>query len=162
MTTFFHVAPNLLGVGSTILPGNWGRILKLYTTNQANEPLYRETIVEQIRQSEFPHKPSRLDAIFALETLEEAKLYRDLNCKWNIIYEISIETTDQAIHKGSYTFNIDTFATPNGVICGPNVLNTDGLYNGYPMLARQYWSTCPTKNIEVVINAPATIVRRIP
>lgn len=42
MSTFYHVAPNILGTGSIILPGNWGRILSRYRS--ANDVLYRETV----------------------------------------------------------------------------------------------------------------------
>lgn len=59
-TTFFHIAPMLLGAGSVILPGNWGRVLKLYTN--ANDVFYREHILETIRANEYPDKPSRLNA----------------------------------------------------------------------------------------------------
>lgn len=164
MTNYFHVAPNLLGVGSVILPGNWGRVLRQYGPGQGNEVLYRESIVEYIRQQEFPDKPSRFDSIFLLESLDEAILYRNLNARTSVIYEVSVETTNKKMHRGSYNFNLpDTiFVNGNQQFVQPSILNIEGLHIGMPKVARAYWSTNPSKNSEIVIDSPATITRIVP
>lgn len=59
--TLYHVSPILLGVGSIIEKGNWGRIIKKYTDKNANSVLFREIILEMIRSEHYPDKPSRLD-----------------------------------------------------------------------------------------------------
>jgi len=87
MNTFFHISPTILGVGSVILPGNFGRIVKLYNPSSVNfDILTRETIFEQVRQQEFQDKPSRLDCLFLLESLEQAIEYKNKHAVWNVIY----------------------------------------------------------------------------
>ncbi len=160
MATYFHVSPTLLGIGSTILPGNWGRVLKLYGPGQGNDVLYRETILEQIRSTEFPEKPSRFDAFFAVEKLEEARRYRDVTNRWALVYEVSVDIVGKVVHRGNYNFNL-VARGPGGTqfAVTPNALTTHGLYGGFPLLARQYWNSNPTDDVEIVVNAPATIVR---
>jgi len=163
MTTYFHVAPILLDEGSIILPGNFGRIVKKYNPNSVNfDVLTRETIFEQIRQQEFNAKPSRLHCLFLLESLEQAVQYKNQYAIWNLIYEVSINSENLTIHRGSYSFNvlppIQILGTTS-TISPPNILHNNGYYNGLPELARTYWSTDPSSDIEVLINAPATVVR---
>ena len=74
MTTYFHFAPILLGEGSIIEPGNFGRVIRL---RGAAHPLYRrEMAYEQMREAAFPLLPSRLDCLFCFPTLQEAELCR--------------------------------------------------------------------------------------
>jgi len=161
MNTFFHISPTILGVGSVILPGNFGRIVKLYNPSSVNfDILTRETIFEQVRQQEFQDKPSRLDCLFLLESLEQAIEYKNKHAVWNVIYEVSVDTTGKSIHKGSYTFNIpQPINFPITMVPPPNTLQLNGYYNGLPELARTYWTTVPVSDIEIIINAPATIIR---
>lgn len=152
----------LLDKGSIILPGNFGRIVKKYNPNSVNfDILSRETIFEQIRQQEFNTKPSRLHCLFLLESLEQAIHYRNQYAVWNLIYEVSINSENLTIHRGSYSFNVPSavpiFGT-TGTISPPNILHNNGYYNGLPELARTYWRTDPSSDSEVLINAPATII----
>lgn len=85
---FFHVTQIQLAPRSIILPGNWGRILRLYNRSNVGEVLYREKSLEDIRRLEFPNKPSRLNSVFMLETVEEARHFRDQTNSFALIYRL--------------------------------------------------------------------------
>lgn len=69
---YYHFCPTLLSPGSIIEPGNFGRIIRDVGDRH---PLYqRETLYEEIRQRDFPGKPSRLKSIFLYRTELEAAL----------------------------------------------------------------------------------------
>ncbi len=88
----FHFNSSLLAPGSIIRPGNWGRIVRLIG-NQHGE-WERERILEHVRQTEFPHLPSRWDCIFFFENAAEAELYNStLNVtdkSLSILYEVEV------------------------------------------------------------------------
>lgn len=143
MPRFFHVAPTLLSPGSVILPGNWGRILRVYS--QANDVLFREYVLEETRKSKFPEKPSRLNAVFLLETFEEALWYKNNLASTNLVYEVDAETEGIVIHRGDYT--------RVGPVNQP-------ILDAVPRYAEEYWSRVPTERIEVVFPNAVTVVAK--
>jgi hypothetical protein len=74
VTVWFHSCPILLGPGSLILPGNYGRVIEARGTDHPHWK--REALLEEIRAAEFREKPSRLSATFSCPTLESACAYR--------------------------------------------------------------------------------------
>jgi hypothetical protein len=99
----YHVTQILLQPGSVILPGNYGRILGMYQMRDANAVLYRERFLEDIRQREFPKKPSRLSSSFCLESLQEAQFYRDnLAGRYHVIYEVELVDPGCNQHRADY------------------------------------------------------------
>ncbi|QUE90452.1 DUF2441 domain-containing protein [Pseudomonas sp. SCA2728.1_7] len=143
---YFHVAPILLGEGSIIEPGNWGRILKLYRGNAVNSVLGREYVLEQIRASEFPDKPSRLNCIFLLRTLREAVRYRDSESHLGLIYEVAVNTANAEVHFGDYDFG--------------GAVSVIQFLEGMPEVARKYWTEQPTNTVEILFPGPAVVVAR--
>jgi hypothetical protein len=96
----FHTAPILLESGSIILPGNFGRIIK---QNEEKHKLWRrEKVLEEIREREFPQKPSRLSSTFCSSTFEIARLFRDLQRPSELIYEVEYVDETCPIHTGDY------------------------------------------------------------
>ena len=92
--------------GSIIKPGNWGRIINTYTPESSpNSWLFsRELIFEQIRLSEFPEKPSRLESIFLCldeATIKEFKIATNRNL--DIIYKVELVDSGEPQHTGDYT-----------------------------------------------------------
>lgn len=161
MTSYFHVAPNLLAIGSVILPGNWGRIIKLYKPNNSNLILlYRETMLEHIRATEFPDKPSRLESLFLLPSLDEARRYQQGNAQSGVIYEVQVDANAFDAHYGSYSFHLPPTLPIHGggQLALPSVLDVEGYYAGMPKIARSYWGEAPTKDVEIVARTQATIV----
>lgn len=143
---YFHVAPNLLGEGSIIQPGNWGRILNMYRERDANSVTFREYVFEQVRASEFPNKPSRLNCMFLLRTLEEASLYKDNNSHLGVIYEVAANTRETEIHLGNYNFHAH--------------LSLINLMHGMHQIAREYWAVDPTDSVEVLFPGSVVVVAR--
>jgi hypothetical protein len=87
----FHFNSSLLGPGSIILSGNWGRIVQLIGTQ--HREWERERILEEIRKAEFPDLPSRLECIFYFRSRAEAELYRMLlatNARLMVLYEVQL------------------------------------------------------------------------
>lgn len=86
----FHLSSSLLGEGSIILPGNWGRLVRLIGVE--HKEWLRENILEQIRANEFPDLPSRFDCIFYFEDLAEATFYQSSR-PWpdfHLLYEVRL------------------------------------------------------------------------
>lgn len=141
--TFFHVAGIPLGNGSTILPGNWGRIIRTY--QGVNPVLFREYALEQARIAKYPGKPSRLNSVFLIEDKEEAVFYRDNFCPLGIVYEVDAAMNGVIIHRGNYN---DLF---------PPVIPIIDLMEG---VADKYWSTDPIERIEILFPGPVAVIQR--
>ncbi len=144
---YFHASPILLTPQSIILPGNWGRILKMYKRNHAGEVLLREKILEDIRRRYYSKKPSRLNAIFLLETLEEARNFRNQSNPWNLIYEVEISDPSKPLHRGDY----------NKVSPHPN----ENYLEKIEEIAHAYWKGENIQRPEIVVESPIKIIQRI-
>jgi hypothetical protein len=144
--TYFHCAPIGLGAGSTIQPGNWGRVMHLYEWNPNNFTLsiWREALLEQARQIHAPTKPSRLTSTFALASLQEAIAYRAQHCPTNLIYEVAPFVESPSIHEGDYEVAIFKFS---------------GHYFQQMLdFGRQYWTVPPQANREVLFDCPLRVL----
>lgn len=69
----FHCTQAYLAPGSTILPGNWGRIIR--AAGHSHNLAVRESVLEHVRQTEYDHLPSRLDAVFYFDTIIQMRAY---------------------------------------------------------------------------------------
>ena len=140
----YHCAQIILGPGSIILPGNWGRIKQQFEENGAT--IAREVIIENIRIKEFLSKPSRFDGVFACPTIDSAKLYRDKHAPTNLIYEIEILDPTAARHDGDYETCIKGFV---GI-------------NSMQQNARTYWNGTNNNNApEILTLSPIKIIRQL-
>ena len=106
MGKYFYLCSYPLKIGSIVLPGNWGRILKLYTPNSGNAWLIvREKIFEEIRLSQFSTKPSRLEANFLCENKEDIIAFRkETNRLFDLAYEVEIVNPSLPTHRGCLRF----------------------------------------------------------
>lgn len=139
---FYHVSSNILGEGSIIMPGNWGRMLMWHAT--LSEVQFREHVFELVRLQHFADKPSRLSCVFAVETADEAARYQSAHQPNGLIYEVCADEGNFSKHRGHYNFSMGTERTP---------------IQRFQELAKRYWSEEPTECIEVVIPAPVRIMR---
>lgn len=73
-TSYFHLSGGLLGAGSTIEPGNYGRVV-MAAGNQHSD-YYREMALEDARVHRFSDFPSRMSAAFGFAAVEEAREFR--------------------------------------------------------------------------------------
>lgn len=88
----FFLCSYPLEKGSVVQPGNWGRILNMYTFPGGNAwVLMREVIFEEIRKQQFASLPSRLEATFLCEFEHEARDFQNRAQRWlDLLYEVEI------------------------------------------------------------------------
>jgi hypothetical protein len=155
MPTMFHLAPILIEVGSVVLPGNYGRIIR--AVGMKHPQYNRETLIEGVRKQRYGGKPSRLSSCFACPTEATARGYRDAMTKKGgsfaqVLYEVEKVEHDAPEHLGDF-----------------NVLMPMA---GYSMeqIAHRYWSADLKTNIkeqpglqceEIVTASPLRVLRRI-
>lgn len=94
-----------------------------------------------------PLPVSRLNCVFAMRTLDQARLFRDRFRNGNKIYQIECED-DVPLHEGSYD------AITNGLRGVPFIeLMTDRSVS--------YWRDSPSGISEILIGGQVTITREI-
>lgn len=143
MSTYFHCAPIPLARGSIICPGNWGRILRLYSVNIGSPNIaFRERVLEDIRTHEFPKKPSRLSSCFVLHTLAEAKHFRDTSQRLGIIYEVEPTQDPPCSHTANYLLQPSLY-----------------YFEDIKIAARAYWDGKYQDHPETLFPVPIRILR---
>ncbi|WP_313207302.1 DUF2441 domain-containing protein [Stenotrophomonas sp.] len=148
MARFFHCAPVSLDVGSVILPGDWGRVLRGYCPDSINGLLYRETVLEHVRHQEFQDLPSRLDCVFLLESERDLMSYMQAYARTSIGYEVEVDVVGKVVHRGSWSITL-----------GPH----DRAMEATARLAHSYWrgEGIIAGQTEVLVHAPITVARRL-
>ena len=149
---FFHLGALRLGVGSVIMPGNWGRLLRHHGC--AHKLFSRERILEEVRLASFPSKPSRLGAIFGCESLEDIRTFRmRTNRLSDVVYKVVPVTEEYSAHRGDW----DAVS----IIPGLNDTQIDA--------AHYYWSSQAVPrvdgemsgNFELIVDCPVKVVEEI-
>jgi hypothetical protein len=113
----FFACSLMLEPGSILRPGNWGRIVRF--VGAQHREWTRETILEEIRKSEFPSLPSRFECAFVIDELDEARYYVQNAAAVSILYEVDL------IDRGAVTHVADWKGT--------------GPYDETKDWARRYW-----------------------
>jgi Protein of unknown function (DUF2441) len=90
----------MLDRGSIIRPGNWGRIVGLVGPNHPEWK--REMILEEIRKSEFPLLPSRLECAFVIDELGEAQYYAANFSRLALLYEVTLIDDGEPSHEADW------------------------------------------------------------
>jgi Protein of unknown function (DUF2441) len=90
----------MLDRGSIVLPGNWGRIVRLI--GSAHQEWQRETILEEIRKAEFPNLPSRLECAFVIDQLDEAQYYIANFARLALLYEVALIDNNFPTHEADW------------------------------------------------------------
>ncbi|MEO8645657.1 hypothetical protein [Pseudomonas sp.] len=108
MTKYFHISATMLGEGSVVLPGNFGRNLKAYSVGPRGPEghfinLARELIFESIRKEQHADKVSRFEACFLFESYEAVQRFGHYINTTGVIYEASIVNPDAKIHRGDFS-----------------------------------------------------------
>lgn len=137
MTKYFHIAATMLGDGSVVLPGNYGRNLRAYSVGpngmQGNfYALARELIFENVRKQHYPGKVSRFEACFLFESHEDARLYGHHIHTTGVIYEASIINQDAKIHRGDFSMFQDS-----------TLQQQTSFMSLHEVQARDYWANTP-------------------
>jgi hypothetical protein len=89
-----------LAAGALVSPGNYGRIIQ--STGPRHQHRDRETVLESVRQTYFPHKPSRLNSTFSCESIDTIRYYKQRLSPQDIIYEVEICAAAAPWHKGDF------------------------------------------------------------
>lgn len=148
MSSYFFACSYPLEPGSIVKAGNWGRMIKSYSP-QAGAPwiLIREMAYEEIREKEFPNKPSRFESIFLCSSLDGISSFiRDNNRQFDIAYEVELVDPSAAHHEGCLN--------------NPVVMNEDN-YLTLMDKARAYWGAEGVQNPEFLTLSSVRIVREI-
>ena len=147
---FYHWCPIPLEVGSIILPGNFGRIIRTQVGG-GNILLLREYIYEEVRKRDYPDKPSRMESCFLCQDLNSALLFAQPNRfdfnPTQLLYEVEILNPDAPIHIAPIEF----------VGVNPNV----NAWNAWTSAAKNYWEWNPSYTLapmEMVVNSPIKII----
>ncbi|UVK96486.1 DUF2441 domain-containing protein [Pseudomonas sp. B21-048] len=165
MTKYFHIAPNMLGEGTVVLPGNFGRNLKAYSVGPRGPEghflnLARELIFESVRNQYHPEKVSRFEACFLFESYEDVRRFGHYIYTSGVIYEASIVNQDAKIHRGDFSmFQDHTLQQQISFI---------ELHEGQ---AKDYWANPPQVRIgangawgvaaEILTDSPIRLERQI-
>jgi hypothetical protein len=139
----------MLATGSVIEPGNWGRMLRLYTPQaQPNSwLLVRELVYEGIRRAHYSAKPSRIVSTFLCLTESDIQEFRiQYNRNFDLMYEVEIIDQNAPRHIGDWTL--------------PNMANTDTV-QVFELRAHLYWQGNDAMKQEIVTPSPVRILRRL-
>lgn len=143
---FFFACSYPLGEGSVVLPGNWGRIIGI-NPDQQQEYILKERAIEQIRQHDFPERPSRLRCIFLCETLEElGKFLVSSGRFFDIKYAVRLTNQQEQI-----------FRTDWNLISQMSMSDIKRLNS----LAIDYWSGNTQFGVEVLTKSSVLIIKMI-
>ncbi|MQV96774.1 hypothetical protein GHK46_04770 [Sinorhizobium medicae] len=149
---FYRVSLTPYSVGDIIQPGQFGHRHRAHRPGAAYpvEPAFTELLIEialeSARKAVKPHVPSRLDCVFACESVADADFFRtEYRSGQGSIYEIEVASPDVPVFRGNFTA-ISTNAGGRPYV--------DYLSDW----ARDYWATVPTELVEVLIGGPVRIV----
>lgn len=146
--TYYYACSYPLGEGSTVLPGNWARVLKLYTPNYGDPwTVVREKIFEEVRAMHYKEKPSRFHSLFVCETQEAIVEFIQTNQRvMDIPYEVELSDDNAQVHKGCLQIqSVDNW---------DNHLTIEDK-------AHIYWKGENIQKPEYITTSPARIVRRV-
>lgn len=145
----FYCGSALLAAGSVIEPGNWGRILQLYTPQaQPNSwLLVRELVYEDVRRIHFGGKPSRLSSTFLCLSEPDIREFRtQYNRVFDLMYEVEFVNQNAPQHSGDWTLL--------------NMANTNTI-QVFESQAHLYWQGNNIVKQEVVTQSPIRVLRRL-
>jgi hypothetical protein len=154
---YYHCSHRDLKTGDIIETGNWGNVL--FNFGPTHSSWRREMVLEAIRTTNFPHKPSRFKSTFACETIDAIRFHRLKNTNPDIqhyIYEVEPAYDPPVIHKGDF----------NGV----EPIRQEGFEQNDYTVAINYWKSASSHPLEdypdlkcweFVIGAPLRIIAKI-
>ena len=131
-------------------PGNWGRILRMYTQQGSPNPwiLTRELIYELVRVRSFPAKPSRLDCLFVCMSETDLTAFRaNAGRIFDIGYEVELVDPQASNHLGDWS-----------------AANSQPTANmpAYENSAHLYWQGVGITKPELATMSPVRIIRVLP
>lgn len=147
--SYFWCCSYPLGVGSVVFPGNWGRILKLYTPQSGHNAwlLVQELVFEEIRFREFSSKPSRFETVFLCRTTEDILQFREASNRIkDLVYEVELVEPARPSHVGDMAL----------ACC-----QASDNFESFASRARCYWSGEGSDQPETITTSAIRIMKRI-
>lgn len=149
MTTYFHCTPVLLGDGSVVEPGNWGRIVGMYSPDAGigdAKVIARELMFEHVRANVAPDRPGRLSSLFCCPSLEGVRAFMKHSQRIvDVIYEI------EPLHDCNLFYADWRLFRP---VNGPFLRETEAL-------ALEYWKGYKAPDSEVLVEGPVRVLRAV-
>lgn len=151
---YFGVS-TLLGPGSVIEPGNWGRVLNLTRFSHPDQDArWRlEQVFEHSRLDLVPSAPSRLDCLFVCSNREHARNFFAVNKRsLDVLYEVEPVSKMNEIFIADWT------------LWSPKSQNGIGFFSNDDALSksRRYWTETAAENLEILLASPLRIIRTAP
>jgi hypothetical protein len=145
---WYYTISAMLGEGSIIEPGNWGRMLRMKQEWGAEDrdKWSCEMTYDEARKLFAPNAVSRLNALFACPTRADAEAFVQLR-KTDLIYEV--EPTKEV--ETATVLNWSLFKFPRG----PNQVSQ------WMGDAQIYWTTIPTGSRELLCDIPVRVIKRL-
>lgn len=147
----FHVSAFQHVIGSIIQPGRFGAQLRVFRPGGPfpQDPHFTELLIEigleSARKSVAPHAPSRLDCVFACETLEDAERFRTAyRGGIGAIYGVRPEPEDAPTFRGNFSL-ISSHAGSQPYV------------DYVSEWAIDYWPADPAQMVEVLIGGPVYV-----
>jgi hypothetical protein len=144
---YYFCCSAILAPGSVVEPGNWGRILRLYTQQRSPNAwlLARELIYEGIRRASYSSKPSRFGAAFVCFTEADLQQFR-LERAFDVSYEV--ELVDPGANRHVADWNVAAVTQTDDVAA------IEGK-------AHLYWQGQNPVKKELVTDSPLRILKRL-
>lgn len=142
---YYWLCSYKLEVGSIVKPGNWGRMIKMYTPQNNHSQAFiaaREFIFESVRSKNFPDKPSRLECTFLCKNFQDAQELHQKNRQFDLIYEVEIIDDGQVFETDMAL--IDNAPTDTIVVMEEK--------------AKTYWNPSNIVKSEILTNSPIKII----
>lgn len=148
----FHCTHRELNEGDIIEPGNWGQ--EIERQGESHGWWHSENILEQVRQDNFPEKPSRLNSTFSCDNLESIMCFRSKSCPNNYVYEVEIIDDKAPKHKGDFN------ATRPMPRCRFNMTEIAHLYWQYKLKTKvEEWPNVECS--EIVTSSALRVISRL-
>ncbi|MBP8708303.1 MAG: DUF2441 domain-containing protein [Caldisericia bacterium] len=149
-TSYYWLGPIKLEIGSIIFPGNWGRIINLYTGESLQNLIIfsREQVFEKVRIQNYSTKPSRLTSIFLCKSKEELDTFRQLSGGrlWDIAYKVEI-IDNKPIFETDYTF--------------ANFPQGSFQLQEFEIMAHRYWKGENIQHLEILTESRIKIIQKL-
>lgn len=148
--TLYHVAPNGAVIGEHLVHRRYGTAARQFgPSNTAINggdlgALMWEMALETARLALAPGAVSRLDCLFACETEDMARAFRDRFRAGSAIYAVE-PWADAKMYRGDYGL------ISNNVPGGPYL-------DFMPPIAVSYWTKPPGEEVEVLVGGPADVI----
>lgn len=155
MPSYFHVSEVDHPIGTVLQPGRFGTSMRQIVKGGSVAPanmqvaysLTWEAVLETARLLMAPNSPSRLNCLFACDTMKGATVFRDKYRAGAFIFQLNV-ASEVAIHVGDFDLISSTESGP--------------FIDVWSSGAIRYWRTAAKGSHEIIIGGPAKVTKKIP